>query len=416
MKLKVSCKITVSIDSISVNSIEKASIEGAREAGRKIFLGFLELIERGFLKARTCECGGRLESRGRVNRELMTVVGDIVFNRQKFRCIRCSKEEYLLDKVLGITGRRLVTLGLRERALWLATEMSYDRASLGVKRLCGISISDGTIKNLVMEEGGEVIKQKEEERKKVWEEGEEIESGRGKERVFVQVDGTGINDRATKGWFEVKVGIIFSETKEKSKDRVEIVDKRTYATALDISKFREDFVIEAQRYGVFQSKEVIFVGDGASWCRRLKEDYFPEAIYVLDFWHLARNIKVCLGAEHKGLIGELLGLAGRGAVSELLGRLEKLRLHSREPTFKAKLLDLIEYIRNNKDGIENAVRVDFYGSGAVEKAVDVSVCRRFKSRGMSWYVHKANPLLALKLLKVNGEWETYWRQKGLITV
>lgn len=27
-----------------------------------------------------------------------------------------------------------------------------------------------------------------------------------------------------------------------------------------------------------------------------------------------------------------------------------------------------------------------------------------------------NPLLALRLLKLNGEWETYWRQKGLVTV
>jgi len=49
-------------------------------------------------------------------------------------------------------------------------------------------------------------------------------------------------------------------------------------------------------------------------------------------------------------------------------------------------------------------------------AVDVTICRRFKKRGMSWYVHKANPLLALKPLKLNGEWQTYWRQKDLVTV
>jgi hypothetical protein len=63
---------------------------------------------------------------------------------------------------------------------------------------------------------------------------------------------------------------------------------------------------------------VIFVGDGASWCRGSKEDHLPEATYVLDFWHLVRNIKVCLGAERKGLRGELLSLADRGATGELL--------------------------------------------------------------------------------------------------
>ena len=416
MKLGVSCNVSVSIESISVNSIEQAALEGAREAGKRLFLAFLELIERTLPENRICDCGGRLESRGRVDRELMTVVGDVLFRRQKLRCRDCGNEEYPLDRALGISARRLVTPGLRERALWLATEMAYDRASLGIGKLCGISISDETIKNLVAEEGTEVIKQKEEERKKVWEQGEGIPSGEGKKRVFVQVDGTGINDRATKGWFEAKVGVIFSETKEVSKDRVEILDKRTYATVEDISTFKEHFVIEAQKYGVFQSKEVIFVSDGASWCRGLKEDHFPEATYVLDFWHLARNIKVCLGAERKELIGGLLGLAGRGATKELLSRLEGLRLHSREPTLRAKLLDLISYVSNNRDGIENASRIEFYGSGPVEKAVDVTICRRFKKRGMSWYVHRANPLLALKLLKLNREWDTYWREKGLVTV
>jgi hypothetical protein len=118
-----------------------------------------------------------------VGRELMTAVEDILF----IRCFNCGKEEYPLDKALGMSARRLVTLRLRKRSLWLATEMAYDRASLGMSKLCGISISDETIKT----EGTEVIKQKEEERKKVWEEGEDIAAGRGKERVFVQVDGIG---------------------------------------------------------------------------------------------------------------------------------------------------------------------------------------------------------------------------------
>lgn len=49
------------------------------------------------------------------------------------------------------------------------------------------------------------------------------------------------------GWFEAKVRVIFSEAKQVSKDRVEILDKRTYATVEDISTFKEDFVIEAHK-------------------------------------------------------------------------------------------------------------------------------------------------------------------------
>jgi len=416
MNLEISCTITISINSMSVNSIEQAVIKGAREGANKLFLEALEKIEKQLPRERGCVCGGRLESRGRVGRELMTAAGYIFFKRQKLRCLSCGRERYPLDEALGLESRRLVTKGLREKVLWLATEMAYDRASLGMEKLCGISISDGTIKNLVVEEGTEIVREKEEERNKVWERGEGIPAGEGKARVFVQVDSTGINDRSTKGWFEAKVGVIFSETKEVSKDRVEILDKRTYATVQDISTFKEDFVIEAHKYGVFQSKEVLFISDGAVWCRQLKEDYFPEAIYVLDFWHLARNIKVCLGAERQGLMSYLLSLAARGKIELLLRAIGELRVSSRDPTFKARLEDLMRYVSHNREGIENASRIDFYGSGPVEKAVDVTICRRFKKRGMSWYVHKANPLLALRLLKINGEWESYWRKKGLVTV
>jgi len=78
----------------------------------------------------------------------------------------------------------------------------------------------------------------------------------------------------------------------------------------------------------------------------------------------------------------LLSLSAKGATGELLRRLEKLSSYSRDPTLKAKLLELINYVSNNRDGIENASRVDFYGSGPIEKAVDITICRRFEKRGM----------------------------------
>ncbi len=93
MRVEASCTITVSIDDISVNSIEQAVLEGAREAGKKLFLAFLELIEKALPKERICDCGGHLESRGRVSRELMTVAGDILFRRQKLRCLQCGGGE-----------------------------------------------------------------------------------------------------------------------------------------------------------------------------------------------------------------------------------------------------------------------------------------------------------------------------------
>ncbi len=41
MKLKATCTVTVSIEDISVNSIELAAPQGAKEAGKKLFLALL---------------------------------------------------------------------------------------------------------------------------------------------------------------------------------------------------------------------------------------------------------------------------------------------------------------------------------------------------------------------------------------
>jgi len=36
---------------------------------------------------------------------------------------------------------------------------------------------------------------------------------------------------------------------------------------------------------------------------------------------------------------------------------------------------------------------------------------RIQKRGKSWNPHRENPLLEMRLLKLNGEWNTYWNQR-----
>jgi hypothetical protein len=71
----------------------------------------------------------------------------------------------------------------------------------------------------------------------------------------------------------------------------------------------------------------------------------------------------------------------------------------------------LAYIAANADGIRNLVHVAATGSGAVEKTVDTLVTHRYKKRGMSWRRPGSAALLRLRLLKANGEWETYWASR-----
>jgi hypothetical protein len=48
--------------------------------------------------------------------------------------------------------------------------------------------------------------------------------------------------------------------------------------------------------------KIYFISDGAIWIKKLKNHYFPQAIGVLDIWHLERELKWALGEEKKETI------------------------------------------------------------------------------------------------------------------
>ena len=76
-----------------------------------------------------------------------------------------------------------------------------------------------------------------------------------------------------------------------------------------------------------------------------------------------------------------------------------------------KIVGVMTYVRGNLDWIANIAKVQGYGTRPVEKTVDIAVARRLKKRGMSWYRGGANPLIKLRLLKLNGDWDAYWQDR-----
>jgi len=58
---------------------------------------------------------------------------------------------------------------------------------------------------------------------------------------------------------------------------------------------------------------------------------------------------------------------------------------------RKKIIEVMTYVKNNLDWIANIPKVKGYESGPVEKAVDITVARKFKKRGMNWHKRGANP-------------------------
>jgi len=74
-------------------------------------------------------CDGPLLGNGRVPLVLETLLGRLEYARQRLRCPRCAVDVYPLDTALGLLPGTGSTLGVRERALWVVTEVSYAKAS-----------------------------------------------------------------------------------------------------------------------------------------------------------------------------------------------------------------------------------------------------------------------------------------------
>ena len=115
-----------------------------------------------------------------------------------------------------------------------------------------------------------------------------------------------------------------------------------------------------------------------------------------------------MGEEHEELVQELKGMAVRGDPEHVLKRLRQFYARTKDMQLKQRLGDLLKYIGNNIEGITNYTKVGYYGSGAVEKTIDVTICRRFKNRAMGWQAGGANNLIRLRMLKLNREWDQYW--------
>jgi hypothetical protein len=418
-KIVLKEEVFVNLEATDICGIERQIRDGIRETGKQLLKQALMILEEKARKRKCrCSCGkNRWENRGRIGRTIKSIVGEVRYKRVWLKCVYCGKDRYPLDDMLKLRGYSNMTLGLVEESLHLATDTAYDKASENLEKLTGIKVSGRQIQNLAKEEGQRIIRQIDEERQEIFENSIKPEHKESRERVFVQVDGTFVKNRDKKSSrsMECKVGIIYSKTAKTAKNRKKILDKRTYATTHGVQTFREEFIAECNRWGVWEAKEILFLGDGANWIKRICSEDFPGAVYLLDFWHLAEHIKRALGEDHSRAAENWIeDIRNEYDVNLLLSRIKGLYARIRDPDTQEKLRDLYEYVKSNEEGILNWEKINSLGaSGAIEKTVDVAVARRFKRRGMSWLNQGLSSLLALRVLKLNGEWDNYWRLRGV---
>jgi hypothetical protein len=306
------------------------------------------------------------------------------------------------------------TLGVRERALWLVTELSYAKTARTLDELRGLGVSHGQLHRWVAEEGARIDAQVAARTEAVLgDQPDRGSTGRMPGDAWVLADGTMVNDRRSGTHMEVKVGLVFTGAEQVGADRRALLNRHLVGGTGSWTSFAERFTAACAALGVYEAERILFVSDGAAAIRWIRERSFPDAIELLDWYHLTEQLRFGVGRQHEEVISTALGAAMPGDVDALLAI---LRAHARtiegdDPEQALRCRSVIGYVANNRRGIANYRIVPLASSGPMEKAVDLVVCRRFKSRGMSWFRRGVSHLLHLKLLRLNGSWDRYWAER-----
>jgi hypothetical protein len=343
----------------------------------------------------------------------VTRAGAVDLRRRRFRCRACGVEVVPLDVALGLEPRIQHSLGVRERALWLVTELSYAKTATTLEELRRLPVSHGELHRWVAQEGRRIEATVVAETEAILgETPTRAPTARTAGDVWVQADGTMVHGR-TGALFEAKVGLVFRGTRRTGRTRRALIDRTYVAETANWTTFAERLVATCARLGVYDAKRIFFVSDGAAAIRWIRERSFPTAIELLDWYHLTEQLKRGIGLVYPAVLEQALRAAEPGDVERLLAILDghARMLVGEDLEQAARAHAAIGYVTANRRAIANYRIVPLASSGPMEKGVDLTICRRFKLRGMSWYRRGVSHLLRLRILRLNGTWARYWAER-----
>jgi hypothetical protein len=102
---------------------------------------------------------------GQALRRVKTLLGVVELERVRLGCLRCGQEIYFLDEAIGLESGESVTLAVRERSLWAAVEVSYEKAHEFLEKFTGLEVSRKKIHGMALGEGDSISRWEEQRRR-----------------------------------------------------------------------------------------------------------------------------------------------------------------------------------------------------------------------------------------------------------
>ncbi|NLZ53420.1 MAG: ISKra4 family transposase [Thermoanaerobacteraceae bacterium] len=362
---------------------------------------------------------------------VLTKHGWIEIKYDYYFCRYCHKGFTLIDNEIGLLGEHKITLEMTDLITYAGqVAMSFEKSSEMIEKFTEIKVSESLIRLITEETGEKVFEQERKRVKESYEKPEKaapalLERYRKEGILYIFTDGSQVNtifkDEKGSTWREMKLGLVFYDGDSiRRKDGKMIITKKEYVTFFGgVDEFKKLLFDAAARAGYGKIRQVVFIGDGSHWIWSMCNELFPDAVHILDYYHLSENVHAFARylypdneVKMKGWANDILDKIDEGLVDEVLRSLPDLK----DVKLPAQVPNLKTYIENNRGRVDYRryrLRGYYIGSGAIESGNKLVVQQRMKQSGMRWSISGGQYIASLRAKYASNQWNKVREVIGL---
>jgi hypothetical protein len=158
------------------------------------------------------------------------------------------------------------------------------------------------------------------------------------------------------------------------------------------------------------------VSDGAFWIKnQVTRQFGTQASYLVDFYHVCEYIatasKTCNPDNHRVWAKQQETLLKNNDFLVVIKNLEAYLEANEVDDNKAPVRACHRYLSNRTDQLDykGAIEKGFpIGSGEIESAHRYVIQKRLKLSGAWWIGANIEPMLTLRIVRANNDWDKYW--------
>lgn len=424
---------TGAVEELDLEAVETALRHRAlRVAARLLEARFNADLSDQSGATRPCRCGHQGRYVGRRAKRFQTVLGELTLERAYYHCEQCGQGCCPRDEVLGLEGAT-VSPAVQRMVASVGAAVSFGEGSTLLRELADVKVDAKQVERIAEGLGAEIAEQERHS-------SEPLSERPSAPTLYLGVDGTGVPMRSTElrerpgkqpdgsaKTREVKLCTVWSaESRDAEGHPVRDEGSVSYSAAIEsaatrdtdpeLSAFTRRVEREANRRCYRDTQRRVVIGDGAPWIWNLAGDLFPQAIQIVDRFHVKEHLSQVAKSVYGETSEETKRWAERrhqeldeGRWKSLLAALLRHALHSKTAR------DCLQYLRRNRQRMRYP---EFYAqglctsSGVVEAGCKGVIGTRLKRAGMHWTVHGANAIIALRCCKLSGRFEDFWEQRS----